>query len=161
MTTPLNSLPLKTTEYSSDELEDPLIKGVLKEFEEEYYLNKQKEESNVLREEHHINSNNFADQQNAVHDESIHKNWENNNQANRLEHLNYNNGAKKLFDINIAKKALIITLIFFIVFNLNFLDHLLKFIPESFKSYVDKRGTHINILILFLTIYNLFYFELI
>lgn len=159
MTTPINSLPLKTTEYSSDELEDPLIKGVLKEFEDEYLFNqKQHEEDNYIPE---VNTVLEQPPNNAVN-EIIYNNSEYNNAPNNdIERLNYNNDSKDFFDMNIAKKALVLSLIFFIVFNLNIFDNLLKNVPEYFKSYVQKNGTFINMLLLFTVIYSLFKFEFI
>jgi len=169
MTTPLNELPLKTTEYSSDELDDPLIKGVLKEFEDEYLYNKKQDETN--KPERNVVLEQQQPPNNIINDNNMNTNMHANmhanasmyihNQDNDLQRLNYNKESDKFFDIQIAKKALIISLVFFIVFNLNIFDYLLKNVPESFKSYVEKNGTFINILLLFVIIYSLFKFEFI
>lgn len=155
MTTPLNTLPLKTTEYSSEELEDPLIKGVLKEFEDEYlFSQKQQEDDNRTPEVNTVlqqPSNNVVNE--IIYNNSVHNNG--------IEGLNYNNDSKDFFDMNIAKKALIISLIFYIVFNLNIFDYVLKNVPEYFKSYIERNGTFINMLLLFTIIYSLFKLEFI
>ena len=39
MATPINSLPLKTTQENNNDLDDPLIQNVLKEFEDEAHHN--------------------------------------------------------------------------------------------------------------------------
>jgi hypothetical protein len=145
MTTPINTLPLKTTLTQSNEtdLDDPMIQNVLREFEDEMVSTKQ------------------ADlPQQQLHEPLQQKPMI--PQYAPQPHQQYDTKApKKLFDMDTAKKTLIIAIIVFLLQQNNVLSILTTRLPESLNTYISGRELLINFLIIFSIFYAIVYLELI
>jgi hypothetical protein len=146
MTTPINTLPLKTTLTQSNEtdLDDPMIQNVLREFEDEMVSNKQAELPQQQLQEPLQNLKpmvpQYAPQPYQQYDTKP---------------------PKKLFDMDVAKKTLIIAIIVFLLQQNNVLSILTTRLPESLNTYISGRELLINFLIIFSIFYAIIYLELI
>jgi hypothetical protein len=77
-------------------------------------------------------------------------------------HQQYDTKApKKLFDMDTAKKTLIIAIIVFLLQQNNVLSILTTRLPESLNTYISGRELLINFLIIFSIFYAIVYLELI
>ena len=156
MSTPLSSLPLKTTSSdNTSEIDDPLIQGVLKEFEEvhsqtnnqpppppqqQYTVNiKPPEQSPQIS----------MQQQLPIQSQQPVKN-----------ELNYND-PKKIVDIEILKKSAIITAIIYLLQYTNILKIITTRLPETFKGYITGKELFINVALMFIIVYGIFYLGLV
>lgn len=150
MATPINSLPLKTTQENTNDLDDPLIQNVLKEFEDEAH--QQIQES--------LPQQNYQEpQQHQI----IYEQPQQIQQSQKLQQsqeLNYNKIQQKLIDIDFVKKAAIITIIVFLLQYNNIISIILSRLPESINSYVSGKEFILNILLMFIIFYSLMYFNL-
>jgi hypothetical protein len=148
MSTPISSLPLKTTSSdNTSEIDDPLIQGVLKEFEDQqqpqYTIMQSQEQyqqpiQQVIQQSIQEPIQQFQPQQHTQNE------------------LNYNE-SKKIIDIEIIKKSAIITVIIYLLQYTNILKIITTRLPETFKSYVSGKELFINVFIMFCVIYGIFY----
>ncbi len=157
MSTPLNELPLKTSDTAnSTELDDPTIQNVLKDFENELSgSSKNEKNSEIIAPaiNHNINHN--------VNDEL------NNNIPHQYTHQyikpeNYYqkpliNFEKNILDINIAIKSLIIIIIIIIVNYSNIFKYVENKLPEYISKYLNNNNTYLNLGLLFGIFYVLMY----
>lgn len=156
MLTPINSLPLKTSSQQETDIDDPLIQNVLKEFEEEYG-------EKMPHSQQHLQQQ--PPQQQPVQQPVVQPQYIHTQQPAQLvspDSLQYNKpSAKKLFNIDVAKKAALITLILFALQYTNLLKVITSRLPESMHSYISGKELLLNILLTFAVIYSIFYLELI
>jgi hypothetical protein len=145
MTTPINTLPLKTalTQSNETDLDDPMIQNVLREFEDEMVSSKQAE----------LPQQQF---QESLQPKPIIPQY-----TPQPNHYYEPKVAKKLFDMDVAKKTLIIAIIVFLLQQNNVLSILITRLPESLNTYISGKELLINFLIIFSIFYAILYLELI
>lgn len=145
MSTPINSLPLKTNGEDVSLPNDPLIQNVLNEFES----NKPKEISYniptpiieppsepvnmILKEEQPVNNMN--------------------------DKLIYNKKRKPFINMDVFKKTSIIVFVVIIVYNTSILEKIVSKLPESISKFLQGNEIYTNILITFIIFYFLFLYE--
>lgn len=160
MSTPLKNLPLKTTQQNENDIEDPLIQGVLKDFEET--VGSQQQDipmpSSVMHSPE-VHYDTTIEQPSSFIPPSI-------PEPVQMNHLNYNsnnsnNTNKKLFDLDILKRATIVTIILVLFQNNMILNLGLSRLPSSVSSHITGREIFMNSFLVFVIIYALMYFEFI
>jgi hypothetical protein len=156
MSTPINQLPLKTTQVESDtsDMDDPLIQGVLKEFEDEIAASQPPRQlhehtQQVLQPVQHIQP--VQQPQQMIQQQPQYY-------AQPTE-LQYNKDSKKLFDADIARKAAIITAVIYLF--TNGFKIVMGRIPETWSSYTNGRELIINLALCFITFYVVLYMDII
>ena len=151
MATPINSLPLKTTQENTNDLDDPLIQNVLKEFEDEA----QQQIQETLPQQNYQE----PQQRQIIYEQP--QQIQQPQQLQQSQELNYNNKIQKnLIDIDFIKKAAIITIIVFLLQYNNIISIILSKLPESINSYISGKEFILSILLMFIIFYSLMYFNL-
>lgn len=152
MSTPLSSLPLKTTSSdNTSEIDDPLIQGVLKEFEEVHSQNNQPPQQQYI-----VNIK-TPEQPPQI---SMQPQLPIQSQEYTKNELNYND-TNKIIDIEIVKKSAILTAIIYLLQYTNILKIITTRLPETFNSYITGKELFINVALMFIVIYGIFYLGLV
>ena len=165
MLTPINSLPLKTTAQSESDIDDPLIQNVLKEFENEIGGTDIRKAADTHGAQHIQYAQPIQQRPPIQYPEQQMPQY---NQASpqfqqMRESLSYEQikPKSKLFNIDIAKKSAILTIVICILQYTNILKLISNRLPATAVTYISGREYIINILLMFCIIYGAFYTELI
>ena len=151
MSTPIKNLPLKTTQQNENDIEDPLIQGVLKEFEDTVMANTQPPQQPPPQPSppppQHVEYT-----PPPVMPEPV-----------NMNHLDYNSKGsdKKLFDLETLKRATIVTIILVLFQNNSILNIGLSRLPSSVTNHITGREIIMNSFIVFVIVYTLMYFDFI
>ena len=158
MSTPIKNLPLKTTQQNENDIEDPLIQGVLKEFEDTVMANTQPSQQPPPQPSppppQHVEYTPpppvFSPP--LVMPEPV-----------NMNHLDYNSKGsdKKLFDLETLKRATIVTIILVLFQNNSILNIGLSRLPSSVTNHITGREIIMNSFIVFVIVYTLMYFDFI
>jgi len=145
MSTPINNLPLKTKQINNDEIEDPQVQDILKEFEEEIIASKKQPQKIIP---------NIPIQQ-PQQQPILHQQYQPQQQKNNIITNDYINN-------DYIKKALIITLVTIIIFYPNVFIILIRKlpIPSSIILMVEKNDFYIKSILVFIGIYIIMYYKL-
>lgn len=153
MSTPIKNLPLKTTHQDQQDIEDPLIQGVLKEFEDSAIANSpppavMTPPQPPPQQVHYLPPPppSFIQSPEPV----------------QMKHLDYNskaNTGKKLFDLENIKRAAIVTIILVLFQNNNILNIGVSRLPSSVTNHISGREIFLNTFIVFIIVYTLMYFD--
>lgn len=145
MSTPINSLPLKTTGEDASLPNDPVIQNVLNEFES----NKSKEPVYDIPvqmiekiQDPYVNVVMKDEPVNVVSDKLI-----------------YNKKRKSFINIDILKKTTILMFVVIIVYNTSIFEKITSKLPESVSKFLVGNDIYTNILITFVAFYLLFLYE--
>lgn len=150
MSTPINNLPLKTSQTEED-IDDPMIQNVLKEFENDMIGDISPEQT------YHIQTPQQAPQPTQYIPQQV-----NHQQTQTYDSIKFNSATKKkLIDIEFAKKAAIITIIMYLIYYCNILQYIMKLLPEPVLTHITGRECIVSTLMIFVIIYSLLYFEII
>ena len=158
MSTPIDTLPLKTTRDATD-IDDPMVQSVLKEFEQDTYTQSSQSQ------EFETNLQNNQQIQYAEHVQPVQvqqiQQVQPIQQAPIMDNLRYSsNTNKKLFDIDIAKRSAIITIVTFLIYYSNISLYVLNKLPDNVKQYTSGREILINMFVVFVIFYAILYFDL-
>jgi hypothetical protein len=153
MSTPINTLPLKTQQSNiseTNDINDPLVQDVLNEFQEELMISKQHaQQSQHMHQQPPI----MPPQQQQYH-----------NQQYQQQHSNYKNNLNKsdystYLDTEIAKKSLILVIISLIIYNSGIINTVYEKLPDYLQDNLNNFDIYIKSLSLFAIIYVLSFFE--
>jgi hypothetical protein len=162
MITEIDKIPLKTNEISTtDDMNDPLVKDVLTEFENELLLSNKPPTNNY-------NINNSDDD-----DTNIHKNnsqYQKNNlpelqsqQTAQQSNRNMKNSSKnekiKYYDELLLNKSFIICIIIAIIINPYIFTTIINNLPENISSIIDSYNYFIKLGLIFGIIYLLMVYK--
>lgn len=152
MSTPINTLPLKTQQSNisdTNDINDPLVQDVLNEFQEELMISKQ-----------------HAPQSQQMHQSPpmMPPQQQYHNQQYQQQHLNYKNNLNKsdystYLDTELAKKSLILVIISLIIYNSGIINTVYEKLPEYLHDNLNNFDIYIKSLSLFAIIYVLSFFE--
>ena len=150
MSTPINTLPLKTQQSNiseTNDINDPLVQDVLNEFQEELMISKQ----NAQPPQH-------------MHNQSRPMMMPNQQQYHPQQHSNYNNNLNKsdfssYLDSEVAKKSLILVIISLIIYNSGIINTFYEKMPDYLQDNLNNFDIYIKSLSLFAIIYLLSFFE--
>lgn len=153
MTTNLDSIPLKTSnknnDIPNDDSDDPIVKDILSEFQQEFEINTKKPISLNLKENYNINY-------------ETNDNCNNNNECKIPPKKNKNElSLNTYYNQEYIKKAGIIGIIVFIIFSPLVLPSLFEKLPFSISSIIENYDIYIRTIILSIIIYLAFIFNLI
>ena len=152
MSTPLDSLPLKTNQIQDANIDDPMIQNVLNEFEDEYNNNK--------KDDMIMPPPSFPTQQSSFPIQQQDYNMYNNINTN-MNNLEFNKNKKELFDIDLIKKGIIFTIFIIIIQEKNIIPLMSKYLPEYLLTYLNGREFFVYFLIVFVVLYLFMYYDLI
>jgi hypothetical protein len=144
MSTPVSSLPLKTTQ-DVNEIEDPLIQNVLKEFENEYGTANISHQTMPENANTHIIDNKPLMQQQYYQPRQLQYNKENENTS--------------IIDMQVVQKTLIISIITIIFINTDIISLLNSKLPESIAKHVSGREFLLKFILIFVIFYGLIYMK--
>jgi len=152
MSTPINTLPLKTQQSNisdTNDINDPLVQDVLNEFQEELMISKQ-----------------HAPQSQQMHQSPpmMPPQQQYHNQQYQQQHLNYKNNLNKsdystYLDTELAKKSLILVIISLIIYNSGIINTVYEKLPDYLHDNLNNFDIYIKSLSLFAIIYVLSFFE--
>ncbi len=160
MATPINTLPLKTTQVNTTDLDDPLIQNVLKEFEDDAQIQQQESLPQIHQPKYSIETQS-PPQISQVQYIQPNPNIQQQFDTNQYNYNQNNDKNKNIIDIDLIKKATIITIIVFLLQYNNILSYFISKLPESVYSYINGKEFILNIVLLFIIFYALIYFDLI
>lgn len=156
MSTPINNLPLKTSQTEQD-IDDPMIQNVLKEFENEVASQSPPEQIYQIQPPPQPPVQQIQEQP----IQHIQQPQQHNVQAQIQESIKYNNSSKKkIIDIEIAKRAAIITAFAYFMFSSNIQQYFIRRLPDSVLTHITGKECIINTLIIFVIFYSLMYYEI-
>jgi hypothetical protein len=153
MSTPINTLPLKTQQTNiseTNDINDPLVQDVLNEFQEELMISKQ----------HASPSQHMHQQQPTM----MPPQQQYHNQQYQQQHSNYKNNLNKsdyssYLDTEVAKKSLILVIISLIIYNSGIINIAYEKMPDYLQDNLNNFDIYIKSLSLFAIIYVLSFFE--
>ena len=154
MSTPVNTLPLKTQQSNiseTNDINDPLVQDVLNEFQEELMISKQ--HAPPSQHMHHQQQPMMMPSQQQYH-----------NQQYQQQHTNYKNNFNKsdfslYLDTEVAKKSLILVIISLIIYNSGSINTVYEKMPDYLQDNLNNFDIYIKSLSLFAIIYVLSFFE--
>ena len=164
MITPIKSLPLKTSSQQEADIDDPLIQGVLKEFEDDFIDNSQQQQAQHAQEmqaRQDIQQQQQLQQQQQQQVLTAYQATEQPMmQQQHHQNLRYNKGdSKKLLDMGIAKKAALITFMIFALQYTKVFGIITNRLPASVSSYINDKETLLSYATIFIIVYVVIYFE--
>lgn len=149
MITEIDKIPLKTNDISmTDDMNDPLVKDVLNEFENELLLsNKPKNNYQINNNEEDNNIKNY--QQQPPQDNPIIKNPKNSNKNEKI----------KFYDEILINKAFIICIVIAIIINPYIFTTIINNLPENISTIIDAYNYFIKLILIVIIIYLLMVYK--
>jgi hypothetical protein len=140
MATPINNIPLKNNTNTQDDIEDPSVQDVLREFESEISLTKKQDIPQQPQQQQNIpikqQQYQYPQQQNLL----------NNNPS--------------YIDIPLLKKTLFIVIVPMIIFYPTLFSFIYTKLPSNISTLISSYEFYIKILLIFVILYILFYKKL-
>jgi len=146
MSTPVNTLPLKTQQSNisdTNDINDPLVQDVLNEFQEELMISKQ--HAPPLQHMHHQQPPMMMPPQQQYHQQHP-------QHTNKFDYSTY-------LDTEVAKKSLILVIISLIIYNSGIINTAYEKMPDYLQDNLNNFDIYIKSLSLFAIIYVLSFFE--
>lgn len=157
MSTPIDNLPLKTSQTEQD-IDDPMIQNVLKEFENDIASNSPPPEQMYKIQSPQQPPQHIPEQKIQY----IQQQPQQNAQVQIQENIKYNTSSKKkIIDIDVAKRAAIITVFAYFLYSSNILQYVIKRLPESVLTHINGKESIVSTMLIFVIFYSLMYYELI
>ena len=164
MSTPINTLPLKTqqTNIDANDINDPIVQDVLNEFQEELLSSKQ---GNKLPQQ--IPSQQMQLLQQQQQQQQLLQQQQQQLQMQGMQGLppNSKNNQNKFdnmssyLDIEVAKKSLILVIISLIIYNSGIINTMYEKMPDYLQDNLNNFDIYIKSASLFTIIYILSFFE--
>jgi len=164
MSTPINTLPLKTQQTNvsdSNDINDPLVQDVLSEFQEELMMSKQPKPPQM-------SPDNFMHQQQMMLQQQMMQQQQTQQQQLQRQQQQppppqhniskYENMTSYL-DIEVAKKSLILVIVSLIIYNSGIINVIYEKLPDYLQDNLNSFDIYIKSVSLFLIIYVLSFFE--
>jgi len=153
MTTSLDSIPMKTSnknnESLNDDSDDPVVKDILSEFQQELEINTHKQPPLNQKENYNINYQNNDNCYNGNCKLPY-------SQSSQLSSSQLSNS---YYNQEYIKKVIIIVIIVIIIFSPIFIQTLVEKLPYSISSIIESYEFYIKIIILFITLYIIYYYK--
>jgi hypothetical protein len=167
MSTPINTLPLKTqqTNIDANDINDPIVQDVLNEFQEELHSSKQtnkapmqmpSQQMQLLQQQQMQQQQQQQQQQQLLLQQQqmqggLPPNSKNN--SNKFDNMS------SYLDIEVAKKSLILVIISLIIYNSGIINTMYEKMPEYLQDNLNNFDIYIKSASLFTIIYILSFFE--
>lgn len=149
MTTPINLIPLKTNmgdKNEKDDSDDPLVQDVLKEFEKEISINKQAPNINLQQQQQQMM---LQQQQQQMMLQQ---------QQQQLP-IKQQTASCCILNNEFIKKSVIIIIIIYIIINSGVIISLYTILPTSINNYLFTYDTYIKLILIFVSIYSLYFYD--
>jgi hypothetical protein len=159
MITEIDKIPLKTNETSvTDDMNDPLVKDVLNEFENELLLSNKP----IINNNYKINNDDNDIQRNNYQPELQSQSQlqpQPQQQLNRNMKSSSKNEKIKYYDELLLNKSFIICIIIAIIINPYIFSTIINNLPENISSIFDSYNYFIKLGLIFLAIYLLMIYK--
>jgi hypothetical protein len=173
MSTPINTLPLKTQQTNvgdTNDINDPIVQDVLSEFREELMMSKQNipnplqlsQEQLIQRQQMMLQQQMLQQQQQQQQQERLQQSA---NTSSNINYNNYENNSNKYsnissyLNIEIAKKSLILVIVSLIIYNSGIINIVYEKLPDYLQDNLSNFDIYIKSVLLFSIIYVLSFFE--
>ena len=166
MSTPINTLPLKTqqTNIDANDINDPIVQDVLNEFQEELLSSKQGNKSPMQMPSQQMQQMQLLQQQQQQQQMQL---LQQQQQMQGMQGLppNLKNNQNKFdnmssyLDIEVAKKSLILVIISLIIYNSGIINMMYEKMPDYLQDNLNNFDIYIKSASLFSIIYVLSFFE--
>jgi hypothetical protein len=160
MSTPINTLPLKTqqTNIDANDINDPIVQDVLNEFQEELHSSKQTNKAPMqmpsqqmqLLQQQQMQQMQQQQQQGGMQGGLLPVSKNNSNKFDNMS---------SYLDIEVAKKSLILVIISLIIYNSGIINTMYEKMPEYLQDNLNNFDIYIKSASLFTIIYILSFFE--
>jgi len=171
MSTPTNSLPLKTdrTTIEQSDINDPIVQDVLNEFREELMTSKNNEDngkhqqstpqySPIQQQPQQQQPQQYQQQYQQQHQQP-HYNDVNNNYAKSVALEKNDNFPYFNIEIDIIKKSLVLVIISLLIYHTGIINNLYEKVPEYLHENLNTFDIYIKSITLFISIYLLTFFQ--
>jgi len=173
MSTPTNSLPLKTdrTTIEQSDINDPIVQDVLNEFREELMTSKNNENNgkhqqssfqhSSIQQQPHIQQQPQFQQHPQQHQQYQQQNYNdlNNNYTKSLALEKNDNFPYFNIDFDIIKKSLVLVIISLLIYHSGIINNLYEKVPEYLHENLNTFDIYIKSMTLFISIYLLTFFQ--
>jgi len=172
MSTPINTLPLKTqqTNIDANDINDPIVQDVLNEFQEELQSSKQanklpSQQMQLLQQQQmqqQQQQQQMQMQQQLLLQQQQMQGGQQGMQGLPPNSKNYQNkfdNMSSYLDIEVAKKSLILVIISLIIYNSGVINTLYEKMPDYLQDNLNNFDIYIKSASLFAIIYILSFFE--
>jgi hypothetical protein len=172
MSTPINTLPLKTqqTNIDANDINDPIVQDVLNEFQEELHSSKQmnkapmqmpSQQLQLLQQQQmqQMQQQQQQQQQLLLQQQQMQGGMQggllpvSKNNQNKFDNMS------SYLDIEVAKKSLILVIISLIIYNSGIINTMYEKMPEYLQDNLNNFDIYIKSASLFTIIYILSFFE--
>jgi hypothetical protein len=167
MSTPINTLPLKTqqTNIDANDINDPIVQDVLNEFQEELHSSKQmnkapmqmpSQQMQLLQQQQMQQMQQQQQQQQLLLQQQQMQGGllpVSKNNQNKFDNMS------SYLDIEVAKKSLILVIISLIIYNSGIINTMYEKMPEYLQDNLNNFDIYIKSASLFTIIYILSFFE--
>ena len=171
MSTPTNSLPLKTdrTTIEQSDINDPIVQDVLNEFREELMTSKNNEDNGkhqqstpqyqpIQQQPQQQQPQQYQQQYQQQHQQP-HYNDVNNNYAKSVALEKNDNFPYFNIEIDIIKKSLVLVIISLLIYHTGIINNLYEKVPEYLHENLNTFDIYIKSITLFISIYLLTFFQ--
>ena len=166
MSTPINTLPLKTqqTNIDANDINDPIVQDVLNEFQEELLSSKQGNKSPMQMPSQQMQQMQLLQQQQQQQQMQLLQQQQQMQGMQGLPPNSKNNQNKfdnmsSYLDIEVAKKSLILVIISLIIYNSGIINMMYEKMPDYLQDNLNNFDIYIKSASLFSIIYVLSFFE--
>ena len=167
MSTPINTLPLKTQQTNTDanDINDPIVQDVLNEFQEELLSSKQGNKSPMQMPSQQMQQMQLLQQQQQQQQQMQLLQQQQQMQGmqglppNSKNNQNKFDNMSSYLDIEVAKKSLILVIISLIIYNSGIINMMYEKMPDYLQDNLNNFDIYIKSASLFSIIYILSFFE--
>jgi hypothetical protein len=174
MSTPINTLPLKTQQSNTgdaNDINDPIVQDVLNEFQEELMISKQpktpqiSQQQMLMQQQQQQQQMLMQQQQQMLHQQPpmppMPHNASSNgsNGSNGRNSLNKYDSISSYLDTEVAKKSLILVIIAVIIYHSGIINTVYEKMPDYLHDNLNTFDIYIKSISLFSIIYVLSFFE--
>ena len=170
MSTPINTLPLKTqqTNIDANDINDPIVQDVLNEFQEELLSSKQGNKSPMQMPSQQMQQMQLLQQQQQQQQMQLlqqQQQMQGGQQVmqglppNSKNNQNKFDNMSSYLDIEVAKKSLILVIISLIIYNSGIINMMYEKMPDYLQDNLNNFDIYIKSASLFSIIYILSFFE--
>jgi preprotein translocase subunit SecF len=170
MSTPISTLPLKTQQSNTgdvNDINDPIVQDVLNEFQEELMISKQPKTPQISQQQQML-----MQQQQQQHQQMLMQQQQQQmlhqhpplpshspNGSNGGNSLNKYDSISSYLDTEVAKKSLILVIIAVIIYHSGIINTVYEKMPEYLQDNLNTFDIYIKSISLFSIIYVLSFFE--
>jgi preprotein translocase subunit SecF len=170
MSTPISTLPLKTQQSNTgdvNDINDPIVQDVLNEFQEELMISKQPKTPQISQQQQQM-----LMQQQQQHQQMLMQQQQQQmlhqhpplpshspNGSNSGNSLNKYDSISSYLDTEVAKKSLILVIIAVIIYHSGIINTVYEKMPEYLQDNLNTFDIYIKSISLFSIIYVLSFFE--